>query len=176
MTITPVQFNFVDVFGKGARGRIQQGTAANRTTVTYRALEDFAIANLMSRASAETLLRGPTGILGAEPFEANWLSCHPMVTLALGAALAIGFASFLVLLSFGCNLLALEFCFCSVVRRRGRIMGAEIRAERTREAAPAGPTRGRPGTGRVMVIANGGLWWTRAAAARDTPIETPLIS
>jgi len=24
------QFNFLDVFGKGARGRIQQGTAANR--------------------------------------------------------------------------------------------------------------------------------------------------
>ncbi|MCA1434242.1 hypothetical protein I6F33_14830 [Bradyrhizobium sp. BRP20] len=30
-----VTFNFVDVFGKGARGRIQQGTAANRTTSIY---------------------------------------------------------------------------------------------------------------------------------------------
>jgi hypothetical protein len=30
-----VIFNFVDVFGKGARGRIQQGTAANRTTPIY---------------------------------------------------------------------------------------------------------------------------------------------
>jgi hypothetical protein len=30
-----VIFNFVDVFGKGARGRIQQGTAANRTTRIY---------------------------------------------------------------------------------------------------------------------------------------------
>jgi hypothetical protein len=28
-------FNFVDVFGKGARGRIQQGTAANRTSSIY---------------------------------------------------------------------------------------------------------------------------------------------
>ncbi|MEY9107712.1 hypothetical protein ABH999_003908 [Bradyrhizobium yuanmingense] len=30
-----VTFNFVDVFGKGARGRIQQGTAANRTSGIY---------------------------------------------------------------------------------------------------------------------------------------------
>ncbi|MGT2501195.1 hypothetical protein ACVOMS_10940 [Bradyrhizobium guangxiense] len=30
-----VVFNFVDVFGKGARGRIQQGTAANRTAPIY---------------------------------------------------------------------------------------------------------------------------------------------
>jgi hypothetical protein len=28
-------FNFVDVFGKGARGRIQQGTAADRTFRIY---------------------------------------------------------------------------------------------------------------------------------------------
>src|SRR5690242_12765016 len=28
-------FNFVDVFGKGARGRIQQGTAANRMSSIY---------------------------------------------------------------------------------------------------------------------------------------------
>src|SRR5690348_8992071 len=28
-------FNFVDVFGKAARGRIQQGTAANRMTSIY---------------------------------------------------------------------------------------------------------------------------------------------
>src|SRR5689334_20922499 len=28
-------FNFVDVFGKGARGRIQQGTAANRMASIY---------------------------------------------------------------------------------------------------------------------------------------------
>jgi hypothetical protein len=28
-------FNFVDVIGKGARGRIQQGTAANRTSSIY---------------------------------------------------------------------------------------------------------------------------------------------
>ncbi|GCC48422.1 hypothetical protein chiPu_0032816, partial [Chiloscyllium punctatum] len=28
-------FNFVDVFGKGARGHVQQGTAANRIMVIY---------------------------------------------------------------------------------------------------------------------------------------------
>jgi hypothetical protein len=30
-----IEFNFVDVFGKGARRRVQQGTAADRMKVTY---------------------------------------------------------------------------------------------------------------------------------------------
>jgi hypothetical protein len=36
------QFNFVDVFGKGARGRIQQGTAADRMTVNVYVFGSFS--------------------------------------------------------------------------------------------------------------------------------------
>src|ERR1700751_2375323 len=36
------RFNFVDVFGKGARGPIQQGTAADRTTRTLYPFACFA--------------------------------------------------------------------------------------------------------------------------------------
>jgi hypothetical protein len=38
------RFNFVDVFGKGARGRIQQGTAAGRINVMYTLLIVFQAA------------------------------------------------------------------------------------------------------------------------------------
>jgi hypothetical protein len=37
-----ITFNFVDVFGKGARGRIQQGTAADRTFSIYIVIAFFA--------------------------------------------------------------------------------------------------------------------------------------
>src|SRR6185312_2097956 len=42
VTITRKLFNFVDVFGKGARGRVQQGTAANRISSIYTAFSFFA--------------------------------------------------------------------------------------------------------------------------------------
>jgi hypothetical protein len=42
VTITQAKFNFVDVFGKRARRQIQQGTAANRIALIYRASAAFA--------------------------------------------------------------------------------------------------------------------------------------
>jgi hypothetical protein len=61
-----IKFNFVDDFGKRARGRIQQGTAANRMVLIYAcflqstsAIPDFA-SRAKKKAIALYLIRYPT--------------------------------------------------------------------------------------------------------------------
>jgi hypothetical protein len=53
VTTTQSKIQLVDVFGKGARGRIQQGTAADRMGPIYRSVAGFTrtARNLISWAA-----------------------------------------------------------------------------------------------------------------------------